>query len=137
MHGHGLHNPKKAGLSGLFLCAAFALACLAVPGRALAAPLAIEITAASPAYYQGDNEPLVTLKMSKASQISFAELTKNNIGRKLEIRVDGKLISVTVIREPISGGAFQIAGDLNVEQVREIAHRLNAGIAKLEVEIVN
>jgi preprotein translocase subunit SecD len=137
MHGHGLHNPKKAGLSGLFLYAALAIALLAATGRATAAPLAIEVAGAETVYDSRTQEPIISIKMTAVSGAAFAELTRNNIGHKLEIRVDGKAMSAPVIREPILGGTAQIAGSFTLKEARDFAKRLNAGTAKLEVEIVD
>jgi preprotein translocase subunit SecD len=127
----GLHQFKKAGLSGLFLCA------LAIAGSAQAAPLTIEITAAEAAYDQRSNEPLVSFRMSAKSQAAFADFTSANVGRKMEMRVDGALMSAPVIREPIRGGTGQIAGGLTAQQARDMAKALAAGTARLEVELAD
>jgi SecD/SecF fusion protein len=125
---------KKAGLSGLFLCAVLAVA---LPGRTFAAPVRVEVTAAEAAFNSSDNMPLVSARMSDASRVMFAELTAQNIGRKLLVLVDGRLMSSPVIREPITGGTFQIAGGLTAQQAGEIAGRLAAGTARLEFEIAD
>jgi preprotein translocase subunit SecD len=133
-----LHASKKAGLSGLFYYGALAAAfLLAITDIAAAMPLAIEVVDAQAGYDQRNNEPLVSFKMSEASKIAFAELTGNNVGRKLELRVDGKTISAPVIREPIFGGSGQLVDHFTVQQARDLAARLSSGAAKLEVEIVN
>ena len=128
------NRDKKAGLPGLFCCAVFAA--LMMTGIAAAAPLAIDVTEAQAGYNTLTNEPLITFKMSEASREAFAELTRANVGRKCAIRIDGKTVSAPIIREPILGGAGQIAGQFTVRQVREIAARLKSGAARLEVEIV-
>jgi preprotein translocase subunit SecD len=51
----------------------------------------------------------------------------------MEMRRDGKLVSSSVIREPILGGSLQISGRFSVDQATEIASQLPAG-SKIEVE---
>ena len=97
----------------------------------------IEVAAAEPAYDQRSGQPLVSFKMTEASKHAFAEFTSRNIGRKMELRVDGKVVTAPVIREPITGGAGQIADRaLTAEAVKALAERLSAGKAKIEIEIV-
>ncbi len=106
-------------------------------GFAAAAPIKIELVAAEAVYNQQNAELLISFKMSAASGKAFADLIRNNVGRKLAIRVDGHTVSVPVIREPIVGGAGQISGHFTVEQVRDMAARLSSCAAKLEFEIVD
>jgi preprotein translocase subunit SecD len=129
---------EKAGTSGLFRYEAFAaIVLLAMSGSAAAAPLKIGLVTAEAVYNQQNAEPLISFKMSEASGKALAELTRNNVGRKLAIRVDGQTVSVPVIREPIVGDAGQISGHFTVEQARDMAARLSSGSAKLEFEIVD
>jgi len=138
MAGHAPNAPKKAGLSGLFCNRLVAVICLlTITGAAVAAPLKVEVASVQAAYDQRTNEPVITFTMSESSRKAFAELTRANVGHKLAIRIDGKTVSEPVIREPILGGAGQISGRFTVQQARDIAARLSAGTAKLEVEIVN
>jgi hypothetical protein len=94
---------RKAGLSGLFLCAAAAVAIMT--GVAASEPLAVEIISATAGYDQRTREPIVEYKLSRASQKLFAEMTEKNVGRKMELRIDGQPVVAAVIREPILGGS--------------------------------
>ena len=56
----------------------------------------------------------------------------------MELRVDGKVVTAPVIREPILGGSGQISNQsLTAESAKELAARLSTGAAKIEIEIVN
>lgn len=55
-----------------------------------------------------DNEPYVDLTMDKTGTKLFAELTKNNVGKKLAIVLDGNVMKAPVIREAIPQGRAQI-----------------------------
>jgi hypothetical protein len=54
-------------------------------GFAAAAPLKIELVAAEAVYNQQNAELLISFKMSAASGKAFADLIRNNVGRKLAI----------------------------------------------------
>ncbi len=75
--------------------------------------------------------------MTEASQRLFAEFTSKNVGRKAEIRVDGRALMAPVIREPILGGAGQIAAGFKLDEAKELADRLSSGRARMEVEAVD
>jgi preprotein translocase subunit SecD len=129
---------KKAGLSGLFHRTAFAAALLmALAGAAVAEPLTIELTNAAPGLDQRTQQPLISFKMTPASARLFAELTARNVGRKMEVRIDGKTVMAPVIREPILGGSGQVTSDWTLKETKEIADRLSAGKSKIEFEIVS
>ena len=105
----------------------------ALTGAAAAEPITIQLIDAGL-----DREPrtgavIVTFTMSKASQAAFARFTQENMGRKVEFRVDGKTVSTPLIREPILSGSGQISG-VKPEEARDLAARLSSGQAKLQVE---
>jgi len=101
---------------------------------AWADPLALRVTRAEVAYDQRTGEPVVTMLFDEASKRLFADFTARNVGKAMELRVDGRTVMKPVIREPITAGSGQIAGALTVQQAREMAERLSSGAAKLEVE---
>ena len=95
-------------MSGLLLFGLLALANIAA-----AEPTVIEVVSATAGFDQRTNEPIVEYKLSPASGKLFAEATRKNVGRKLEMRVDGQVVVSAVIREPILGGSGQISGALH------------------------
>jgi preprotein translocase subunit SecD len=138
MRRHGLPKSKKAGSSGLFRYGTLAgVLLLAMASAASAEPLAVEVVQAQVGYGQRNGELIVSFRMSDASRKAFTEFTRNNVGRKVEIRVDGKAMLAPVIREPISGGSGQIIDHFNQQQADDMAARLSSGASKLEFEIVD
>jgi preprotein translocase subunit SecD len=129
---------KKASSCGLFRYGAVtAIFLLVTADIAAGEPLAIEFDSVQTAYDQRTGEPVITFKMSPASQKLFAQLTLKNVGHKLAMRVDGQTLSEPVIREPILGGFGQISGHFTDQQARDIAGRLSSGRSKLELDIVD
>jgi preprotein translocase subunit SecD len=98
-------------------------------------PLLFDVAQANPGFDQRTNAPTVTFRFTPESARKFAQFTSENVGRAAEIRLDGKVLSRPVIREPILGGTGQISGSFTVEQARDLAARLAAG-TKLEIEAV-
>jgi SecD/SecF fusion protein len=75
----------------------------------------------------GFGEPYVSLTFnSKGAQI-FANVTATNVGKRLAIVLDGKVVSAPVIREAIPSGQAQISGNFTVEQANDLSVILRAG----------
>jgi preprotein translocase subunit SecD len=119
---------------GWFLAAGLLVASAAT---AAAEPILIEIASAEAGFDRRTNEPVVSFRMTAASQRLFAELTSKNVGRKAEIRVDGRALTAPVIREPILGGSGQISAGFKLDEAKELADRLSSGRARIEIEAVD
>jgi preprotein translocase subunit SecD len=127
---------NKVGLAGLFLLCAALVVTVCWIGAANAQPLLLEVQRATAEFDQRTNEPIIRFTLKEASRKAFADFTTRNVGRKAELRVDGRVLMRPVIREPILGGSGQISGGLTVEDATTIAGRLSSGAAKIEVEAV-
>ena len=102
-------------------------------GTTCAGSLLFDIAQAEAAYDQRTGEPVVSFRMTPDSTRRFTEFTRQNLDHVAEIRVDGKVYSRPVIREPILGGSGQISGHLSAPEAKELAARPTGG-AKLEIE---
>jgi preprotein translocase subunit SecD len=103
-------------------------------GAASAQPLQLKLRTAAPAFDLRNGQPMVSVRMTEESARDFARFTTENVGRTLDIRVDGKIVLQPIVREPIWGGAGQIPV-ANAEEGRALAARLASGAAILEVEV--
>ena len=119
---------------GWFLAAGLLVASVAT---AAAEPIVIEIESAQANFDQRTSEPVVAFKMTAASQRLFGEFTSKNVGRKAEIRVDGRALMAPVIREPIVGSGGQVAAGFKLDEAKELADRLSSGRARMEIEAVD
>jgi len=79
--------------------------------------------------------PAVQLKMNPAGSKKFAELTRNNVGRRLAIILDNKIKSAPAIREPILNGDAQITGDFTVDESKDLALVLRAGTLPVSLTV--
>ena len=66
-------------------------------------------------------KPVVQITLTPAAVTSFAELTRQNIARRIAIVVNGKVIVAPVVRQPILDGKIQIVGDQTVAQSQALA----------------
>ncbi|MBU4345891.1 MAG: protein translocase subunit SecD [Candidatus Omnitrophica bacterium] len=73
------------------------------------------------------NEPLVGIEFNPEGAKQFAEITVNNIGRRLAILLDGKVQSAPRIKEAIPSGQAVIQGRFTIEQAQDLAIVLRAG----------
>ena len=148
---------RKAGLLGLFLWLAVTGISTAMaqpslleqlqkggttapsppPQKSTLPPLRLQIASAAPIFDERTKEPAVTFRLTDRSGRLFAEFTGNNIGRTIEIRIDGKAVMRPIIREPILGGSVQITGGFTLKDAQELADRLNSGSARVEAEVVD
>ena len=102
-------------------------------GPALAEPLTLEVTEASVAHDARNNSPVVTFRMAEASRKAFADFSTRHVGEKIDLRIDGKSVMQTVVREPITGGVGQITASSS-DEARRLADRLASKGARFEVE---
>jgi len=60
----------------------------------------------------------------------FAEITGQNIGKRLAIVIDGQLITAPTIQSPITGGKGQITGSLTQQEAKDLAAKINKAIVR-------
>jgi preprotein translocase subunit SecD len=80
--------------------------------------------------------PVVTLEFDKEGARQFDEATATNVGRRIAIVLDGKVISAPVVQERISGGSAQISGNFTTDEAQRLAIMLRAGALPVPVEIL-
>jgi preprotein translocase subunit SecD len=111
-------------------CAAFLWATAAA-----AQPIFLEVIATEVGYDRHTGRPLVTVTFSEATRVAFNRLTTENVGRYVEMRMDGKPIMKVAIREPILGARGQLTADSS-EKAQAMAEHLSKPGARIEVELV-
>jgi len=86
------------------------------------------LTDASMRFDQSEfNEPIVTLKFNSAGAKKFAQVTADNIGKRLAIVLDGKVQSAPRIKEAIPSGEAVITGRFDIEQAQDLSLILRVG----------
>lgn len=76
---------------------------------------------------RGFGEPYVSLTLNPKGAQVFANVTATNVGKRLAIVLDGKVVSAPVIREAIPSGQAQISGNFTVNEANDLSVILRAG----------
>jgi SecD/SecF fusion protein len=69
-------------------------------------------------------EPMIEFTLNDQAAKKFGEITRNNVGRRLAIVLDGELYSAPNIQSPIETGSGQITGNYTIEQALALANVL-------------
>ena len=91
---------------------------------------------AQPKFDNSNNLTIVSFSLDTPGAKRFARATTNNIGRKLAIVLDNKIISAPEIREPILAGAGQISGDFTFQTATDLALLLRSGALPAPLSII-
>lgn len=79
---------------------------------------------------------VVTFTLNSRGTKDFATCTRNNVGERLAIVLDGEVISAPNVNEPITTGGVQISGGFLFEEARNLATLLGTGSLAAEVESI-
>ena len=94
------------------------------------------LTSAEVRYDSQFNEPYVALTFNSLGAMTFHQVTKNNIKKRLAIVLDDNVYSAPVIQDEIPGGRAQITGSFKTEEARDLAIILRAGALPAPVVIL-
>ena len=80
--------------------------------------------------------PVVSFEFNTKGGRKFARITTDNIGKKLAIVLDKKVISSPNIREPITGGKGIITGNFTFQEATDLSTLLRAGALPAPLNIL-
>ena len=82
------------------------------------------------------NQTVVTFQLDRVGSKKFAKATKSNIGKRLAIVLDGKIISAPTIQDAIVAGSGQITGNFNFQSATDLALLLRSGSLPAPLNII-
>ena len=82
------------------------------------------------------NQTVVTFQLDRVGSKKFAKATKSNIGKRLAIVLDGKIISAPTIQDSIVAGSGQITGNFNFQSATDLALLLRSGSLPAPLNII-
>lgn len=82
------------------------------------------------------NEPYVSITFDSEGSRIFADVTAQNVNKRMAIILDRNVYSAPVIREKIGGGRAQISGSFTHETATDLAIVLRAGALPAPVNII-
>ncbi len=91
---------------------------------------------AKPRMDSQSNQTVVSFSLDRVGSKKFAKATTNNVGKKLAIILDNKIISAPTIQEPIVGGSGQITGDFTFQSATDLALLLRSGALPAPLNII-
>ena len=91
---------------------------------------------AQPRVDSQSSSPMVAFNLDRYGAQKFGKVTTNNVGKRLAIVLDEKIISAPVIREAITGGSGTISGNFSFQEVTDLALLLRSGALPTPINIV-
>lgn len=88
-------------------------------------------------FNQTTMEPYVSIEFNDEGGNLFANITKENVGKRLAIFLDGAPISVPNIREEIPNGKAQITGQFTPQEAKILVQRLNSGALPVPIALIS
>jgi preprotein translocase subunit SecD len=96
-----------------------------------------DIIEAAPGFAPQGQQPIVSFRFNARGTRRFAHVTADNIGRPFAVVIDDQVVSVPVIREPITGGSGQISGNFTIEDANTIAMLMRSGTLPGRLTVVD
>ena len=91
---------------------------------------------AQPSIKNQQNEPTVSFTLDRLGAQKFGRTTTDNVGKRLAIVLDGKIISAPNINEPITGGNGMISGNFTFQEATDLALLLRSGALPTPLNVV-
>jgi len=82
------------------------------------------------------NQATVSFTLDRVGAKRFGKITSENVGSRLAIILDNKIISAPSIREPILGGNGQISGAFDFQSATDLALLLRSGALPTPLNVI-
>ena len=91
---------------------------------------------AQPSLDRQTNDAVVSFTLDRSGSRKFAKSTSENVGKRIAIILDNKIISAPAVREPIITGQGQISGDFTFQTATDLALLLRSGALPAPLKII-
>ena len=91
---------------------------------------------AQPSIQNQNNEPTVSFTLDRLGAQKFGRTTTDNVGKRLAIVLDGKIISAPNINEPITSGKGIISGNFTFQDATDLSLLLRSGALPTPLDVV-
>ncbi len=91
---------------------------------------------ASAATSPNSGQWVVRFRFDTVGTKRFADASRDNVGRRFAIVLDGKVISAPVIREPILSGQGEISGNFTAQSANDLSVLLRAGALPAPLTVI-
>lgn len=83
------------------------------------------------------SQPIIALSFNREGAELFEQITRENIGKRLAIFLDGSLESAPTVNAAISGGQAIIEGNYTIDEAKTLVGRLNSGALPISIELIS
>lgn len=80
--------------------------------------------------------PQINLEFDSEGSDLFAKITKENIGKRIAIYLDGIPISAPVVQSEITNGQAVISGGFALDEAKQLVRNLNSGALPVPIELI-
>ncbi len=80
--------------------------------------------------------PEISLEFDREGSDLFAKITKENIGKRIAIYLDGVPISAPIVQSEITNGRAVISGGFTLDEAKQLVRNLNAGALPVPIELI-
>ncbi|UVK53135.1 hypothetical protein DBIPINDM_006597 [Mesorhizobium sp. AR02] len=103
-------------------------------GLAMAEPLTLGIAKAAVISDPVSGRESLSLKMTLDSAKLFADFTRVNIGKVVDLSIDGAVVMSPRLMEPIIGGEIMVGGTFAPGELERIAEKISSGGVSVTVD---
>ena len=94
------------------------------------------LISAQPSFNQQTNQTTVNISLDRAGSKKFARTTQDNVGKRLAIILDNKIISAPVINEAILSGNSSITGNFTSQTATDLSLLLRSGALPAPLNVI-
>lgn len=86
---------------------------------------------------QMQSEPIVSLVFDNAGKEKFANITKQNLNKRIAIVLDNKIVTAPTVQTEIADGRAIITGQKDIKEAQALASRLKEGALPVTAKLVS
>jgi len=83
-----------------------------------------------------DKKPILGVKLSAEGSKKLAKSTKENIGRRLAVILDEKVLMAPRIKEEIPNGELVVTGNFSLDEIKDLELMFRAGAMPAPVRVI-
>jgi preprotein translocase subunit SecD len=88
-------------------------------------------------FTQQTGVPQISLQFDAEGTKLFADLTTQQVGKRIAIFLDGQILSAPTVQTPITDGKAVITGQFTVAEAKELVTRLNSGALPVPIKLIS
>jgi preprotein translocase subunit SecD len=79
---------------------------------------------------KASGQPEIAVTFTEGGRKHFADVTRQNIGKRLAIIIDKQVYSAPVIRTEIPGGKAELSGHFSQREAEDLSKKINRALRK-------